>query len=264
MTHQRALSPLALLLASLLCYGFMLVWTQNVALDTTTTFEDLSTPFSTPRVKLLSGGNFSVTVAPWESTTEPPVVSTQSSLAIHKTTAEDNITIPSSSTMESPSTTVTTGGTETTTDDELMSAVGSTEAPMVTTTNTEVSTLTERQRSTTELEISSSVSENGNKVSTGTTMAGGTTDAAATSAGVRVTRNVSAPLRAMEKTLEKTLEKTSTGGKLTWRVKLQSSLSREDAVRTFYEKVCSVIIQNLHLKDISICGAPGLTPLRCT
>lgn len=254
MTHQRALSPLALLLASLLCYGFMLVWTQNVALDTTTTFEDLSTRFSA--IKMLSGGNFSVSVAPWESTTEPPAVSTQSSLAIHSTTAKDSIAIPLPTTTESPSTTVTTGGTETTTEDELMSSIGSTGAPMASTTNTAVSALTERQRGTTELEMSSSVSENGNKVSTGTTMAGGTTDTAATSTGVRVTRNVSAPLRAMEK--------SSTGGKLTWRVTLQSSLSREDAIRAFYEKVCSVIIQNFHLKDISISRAPGLTPLRCT
>ncbi|XP_077346606.1 uncharacterized protein LOC143995767 [Lithobates pipiens] len=255
MTHQRALSPLSLLLASLLGYGFMLVWTQKVTLDTTTTFEDLSTPFSAPRV--LSGGNFSVSVAPWESTTEPPAVSTRSSLAIHNTTPKDSIAIPPPTAMESPSTTVTTGGTETTTSDELTIAVGSTGAPMATTTNTAVSAPTERPRGTTELEMSSSVSENGNKVSTGTPTAGDTTDTAATSTGVRVTRNVSAPLRAMEKS-------STIGGKLTWRVKLQSSLSREDAVRAFYEKVCIVIIQNLHLKDISISGAPGLTPLRCT
>ncbi|CAI9570585.1 unnamed protein product [Staurois parvus] len=246
MTPQRALSPLTLLFASLLCYGFVLVWTQNVALDTTTTFEDLSTPFSPVGVKILTGGNFSVSVAPWESTTEPPVVSTQSSLAIHNTTtliSKDSVTVPTPMTMESLSTEVTTRGTETTTEDGLLSPpIGSTRAPMGATA--------------TELEMSSSSSENGSKVSTGTTTTGGTTDTAAASTAVRVTRNVSAPLGAMET--------TSTGGKLTWRVKLQSNLSREDAVRAFYEKLCSVIIQNLPVKGISISRGPGLRPLQCT
>ncbi|KAM5158350.1 uncharacterized protein ACMZJ9_009645 [Mantella aurantiaca] len=149
MTRQRALSPLALLLASLLCYGFVLVWTQNVALETTTTFEDHSTPFLPAGVKILTGGNFSVSVAPWESTTEPPLVSTQSNLAVHSienaTTVipKDSITFPPPTTMEGLST------MEITTGDRLISPIDRTGGPQNPTINNTVTT--ERQRSTTDL-----------------------------------------------------------------------------------------------------------------
>lgn len=284
MTRRRALSPFTLLLGSLLCYGFVLVWTQNVSFDTTTTFEELSTPFSSDLVKILTGGNYSVSVKPWESTTVQPLVSTQSDLAMQSTLNEtsttaapqDIVTIPLPATTESLSTIAPIDGTEAYTGDEFSSAIGSTRAPPSITTNNAVNAPTERKRSTngfgktsegdtdmvedqTGITASSSVGENINKISSITTMAEDTMKSTITNPGVRAFRD----LAALPRTMKRTSSAFHAGGRMTWRVKLQSSLSREAAIIMFSEEMCDAIIKNPQMKDVFIIWGAEQAAVRC-
>ncbi|XP_072269312.1 uncharacterized protein [Pyxicephalus adspersus] len=195
MTHQRALSPLTLLFISLLCYGFVLVWTQNVAHETTTIFEDLSTPISPAQVKILTGGNFSVSVSPWESTTGSPDLSTQSSLALQDTvnenyttvTPKDSLTIPPPTAMESYSTMAPMGGA----DDELASALGSTGALFTTANINAINTVPEVQISSTDTP---------SEGSTEMILGNDTTDTKATGNGVSASSDLPVLLRTMRRT----------------------------------------------------------------
>ncbi|XP_066434823.1 uncharacterized protein [Eleutherodactylus coqui] len=65
-----------LLLASMTVYGFLLVWAQNDPIEFTTATGDYGHPMSPVGFNIGTGGNVSIELAPWHTTSMVPAVIT--------------------------------------------------------------------------------------------------------------------------------------------------------------------------------------------
>ncbi|XP_044149546.1 uncharacterized protein LOC122938235 [Bufo gargarizans] len=79
MNRRRDVTLPMLLLASVTVYGFLLVWAQTDTIELTTITGDLVSPVSppmNPAFNIVSGGNVSIELSAWPSTTMVPAVTT--------------------------------------------------------------------------------------------------------------------------------------------------------------------------------------------
>ncbi|XP_068094215.1 serine-rich adhesin for platelets-like [Hyperolius riggenbachi] len=264
MTDQRRLNPLTLLLPPLLCYGFVLVWTQNVTQETSV-MEDARSPLSPALINVLTGGNISMTLAPKEArSTSPPGGTTTGYSDKQNATdkedvtdsplTEDSGTTPLPATSMSPPSLVSDGGIET-----LTTQACTTRAPLAERHERSTTSGTSGQTSSGVLP-----GNNGKEVTRPDRASTRVSESAVVgvSAGTPISQ-VALSTRRDHAGLLKATRGTQADNKMSWRVTIQSSLSREEAFAAFFGKTCDMIFKKALMKNTMIIWGPERLQMMC-
>ncbi|XP_075684063.1 uncharacterized protein LOC142652299 [Rhinoderma darwinii] len=208
MNRSRDVTLPTLLLASLTVYGFLLVWAQNDTIEFTTITEDQKSPMSPAGFHIVTGGNVSIQLAPWHSTSIMPAVTTP--------TQDTTVTMDSTST----------------------SMNGATVPFPTSATNRNTSGA-------------------GTATTTSTKWSSAMTHMSGTSPGTRVND------KSMPRSIKRSRAVTNSSGRLSIRVKIQSSAPKDEAMQKFLKKACEFFHKTLQLEDVTVTLGPERTQMMC-
>ncbi|XP_063777227.1 mucin-2-like [Pseudophryne corroboree] len=293
MKWQEGMALCALLLVSLILYDLAPAWAQTASADAA------GDPYHTQSPVLfnvLHGENFSIMLNARQKTSTPPSLTTHSdgttqdtmrnqdsATAILTTTHQLTASLSGASnshSVELPSMTVENataneGGTSTT----CVTGESGTGVPLTTSRNTTNGPSPIGENST-------STPTNKNKYSTDTpTVTSGSTAGMSSSAGATSTRTLSStmthstvpatsnkPFASLRtsgdavvnpRTVKRTAPVRKAAGRVSLSVKIQSSDTKEEAIRKFSQKVCDLILNTLQLEDVGLTLGPDRIQIMC-
>ncbi|XP_073532908.1 uncharacterized protein [Phyllobates terribilis] len=211
MTQRRDVTLLPmLLLASMTLYGFLLVWAQSDTIELTTTSGSQGSPMSPAGFNIATGGNVSIDLPHWHSTSMVPMVTTPApDTALNMDNAPTAAANLNSATIPLP--TAPTTRTR-----------GARESPAITDA----------------------------KMSAAKTLTPGT--------NIGTTDSINVIPRA----IKKSRAASNSTGRVSIKVKLQSSALKDDAIKVFLEKACD-FFQSMQLEGVTMTLGPDRTPMSC-
>ncbi|XP_056378848.1 uncharacterized protein LOC130274479 [Hyla sarda] len=246
MKQRQELTLPTLILASLTAYGFLLVWAQNDTIELTTMGDPAG-------FNIVSGGNISIELPSWHSTSIVPAVTTVSTDGTPTAAASQN-----SATMSPP--TQDTGEDEGSGDPDT-TARGARVSPATTDANVSPATSDANvSPATSDTNVSPATSDaNVSPATSDTNVSPATSDA---NVSPTITHQPAVSAHSAPRSMKTTREANNFTGRVSIRVKIRSSAQENVTMEMFLNKACK-FFQTLSLEDVTVTLGPERTPMLC-